>query len=409
MPKKKSAFFYFLIAFKKEEEKKGRKFGKLAEVVPIAGEIWEKMDATQRQPYVQQAKSSCNREHGPLNSLGMPIAKVEELLRAKAEKIQTIKNLIAEKVKSADSRNELKSEEFYVISVAYFGQTLQLTYLPAELGIVKYSLECGVTERMHMYINPGALPLGAALSVQTHTKKTHNLPMPPNALGTTNSDEIAQNLLKFLAAGDQIPLLFTDEKTLPIVEGMLRKLLSNHINDEMLYVCPLSELFCNLKQATERHFFGKSKFPSALTAQYILQMDIYAFAVGISCDYHEKDMNMLHCALSQATRWAYIISKYCCSFIDIECVPGKHIPYPIGDMLSSAINSEEPQPTTSGICLLPQQNLSDNSGADASLAEQNVLEHISDKIGALAISKEEPNTGDVASNAPQQPSFNRFH
>lgn len=349
MPKK-NAFFYFMIEYKKQEEAKGRKFRGLAEVTPLAGKIWEKMDAKQREPYIQQANVANNRDNaGKLNSLGIKISEIDKQLHAKAEKVQTIKNLIAERVKSAESRHALEKEVLYVISVAYFGRTLEGEYIPAEMGVVKYCLKDGVMDRMHMYINPGEIPVGAAYSVYKHTNDTHQLPLPPNARGTKSSDEIAQCLLKFISAEEEIPPLFTDEETLPIVESMLRKMLRNHIKSEMLYVCPLSELFCKLKQATERHSMNKSTFPSVLMAQHILKMDCYGHAVGISCDHHEEKFILLHCALSQATRWAYIISKYCCLDMGIECIPGKHIPVPLDDPQSGvSIYADESQSFTNG-------------------------------------------------------------
>uniref|UniRef100_A0A182VU07 Maelstrom domain-containing protein n=1 Tax=Anopheles minimus TaxID=112268 RepID=A0A182VU07_9DIPT len=324
-----------------------------------------------------------------LNSLGIPLSQVEQRLRSKNDHIRTIKNLITERVKSAESRNEIEKEEVYIISMGYFGRTLQGTYLPAELGVVKYSMQGGVMDRMHMYINPGEMPLGAPLSVQTHTGKTHQLPIPPNAWGIADKNEVAVRLLSFLAADDEIPLLFTDELILPQVESMLRDILSECIQEKMLYVCPLSELFCSLKQATERHFMNKSTFPSALTAQYILQIDCYGYAVGISCEYHEKESNMLNCALSQATRWAYTISKYCCEHMGIDCVPGKHIPLQLFPS-ESVIN-----PSIIGGDWLVKQDPSENSEAKATTSNQKPFLNseepsLINKMETLSVSNDEP-------------------
>uniref|UniRef100_A0A182W4I4 HMG box domain-containing protein n=1 Tax=Anopheles minimus TaxID=112268 RepID=A0A182W4I4_9DIPT len=397
MPKR-NAFFYFMLDYRNKEEKMGRKFQRLAEVVPFAGTVWEKMDAEQRKPYIQQTKTSKGQNVGPLNSLGILIKDVEEKLRAQKNKVQTITNAIADQVKSAEARHELEKEVFYVLSLTYFGCTFEGIYLPAELGVVKYNLECGVTDRMHMHIHLDEIPLGAALSVQTHTKATHQLPLPPNALGKAFGEEVAQCLLNFLGATDEIPLLFTNDQTLPIVEVMLRQLLSDRITDEMLYVCPLSELFCKLKQAAERQFLGESYFPSALTAQYILQMDCYDYVMGISCDFHEKEFNFMHCALSQATRWTYIISKFCCPNMGIECIPGKHIPLPTNNMLSD-IHTDEPKPGTSSIQLSVKQKKCDNACTEAKLATGTNLENIACCLETLSISKDEPHAGDLASNA----------
>lgn len=40
----------------------------------------------------------------------------------------------------------------------------------------------------------------------------------------------------------------------------------------------------------------------------------------------EKDATK-HCALSCVTRWSYIFADHICKELDIELVPGKHLPH----------------------------------------------------------------------------------
>lgn len=363
MPKK-NAFFYFMLHYKRQKEAKGVKFTDMGEVGACAGKIWEKMDAVAREPFIQQSKVSQAKNPPQANSLGNQQSTIREKQLEKEAKAKKMNDLIAKRVK--DAKNELPKEVFYVISVAYFGRTLQGTYLPAELGVVKFCLEHGVMDRMHMYINLSEIPVGAALSVNTHTKKTHNLPLPPNAFGTESSDEVAQCLLNFLALEEELPPLFTDEETLPIVEGMLRALLLNHVGEEPLYVFPLSELFDNMKLATERHPMNGRNDDPTLTAQYILKMDCYDYAIGISCDYHETVYNYLHCPLSQVTRWVYTITNACCTNLGIERMLGKHVPAmnkELMDKITTYESNSRVQPPTS--CILPQST-------DESLREEFV-------------------------------------
>ncbi|XP_052900830.1 protein maelstrom homolog [Anopheles moucheti] len=377
MPKK-SAFYYFMIEFKKRENGKGLKFPNMVAVAHHAGKEWEKMDGVQREPYVQQAQAANGISNsgggGPLNSLGIPMSLIDEKLHEKEAMTERKKHLIAERVKRSEAVKALEKEEFYIISMTYFGCTLKGVYLPAELGMVKYSLQDGVKDRKHLYINPGEIPLGAAYSVHCHTEKTHKLPIPSNAWGTSSNDEVSEVLLSFLAAKDNILQLYTDENSLPSVESMLRGILKGHIKDEQLYVCPLPELFFNLKQAAELRFMTKSTFPSALTAQYILQMDCFVFTKGISCDYHEGEYNLQHCALSQATRWAYTISKYCCLEMGIDCIPGKHIP---GCSSTDAKSAILPNPGEKSLNQAEEPSSSTNPSRDPKLvAKQKKLEDI---------------------------------
>ncbi|XP_053663277.1 protein maelstrom homolog [Anopheles marshallii] len=401
MPKK-NGFFYFMLEYQQRKQAEGHPARKMALITTEAGKIWEKMNAEQRGPYNQQAKNAQNQGGlEKLNCLGIAISEIDNQLRSKEEHAQMITKLVADRVASAESRKELATEVVYIISLSYFGHTMQHKYIPAELGVVKYNLQSGVMDRLHLYFNPGEIPLGAAHSMQTHTKQTHQLPLPPNAWGTTDKNEIAVKLISFLGADDEIPPLFTDEETLPIVEGMLRDLLDDCIENKMLYVCSMAELFCFLKQATERHFEGTATFPSTLMAQHILKMDSYGFALGISCEYHERELNMLNCALSQATRWAYTLSKYCCLQMGIECVPGKHIP---PDPSAGDDKLSKP-PTTSESNPLEKPATSHDASAGDKVTSPKQGPNWFNKIKMKSRSKDEPSYKPVVgsvSYAPQK-------
>uniref|UniRef100_A0A182W4I3 HMG box domain-containing protein n=1 Tax=Anopheles minimus TaxID=112268 RepID=A0A182W4I3_9DIPT len=426
MPKK-NAFFYFMLDYKQRKAAEGQKIAKLSDVVPCASKIWERMDAAEREPYIQQA----NKEHGKANRnkpniSGQGLSAADKLHAKKARAVM-INEFVYEWVNNADINNELTMRVFYVISLSHFGCTLQCAYIPAELGIVKCSLQSGVMERMHMHIHLDEIPLGAALSVQTHTKATHNLPLPPNALGIPFGEEVAQCLLNFLAEEEEIPLLFTNDLALPIVEGMLHKLLGHHINDKALYVCPLSALFSNLIEATEQHSKIGSTIPDSLSAQYILQMDCYEFSEGISCDYHEQqDDSFVYCVLSQVTRWAYIIFKYCCPHMAIEPILGKHMPGLSKELMDDFTIyecklNEKPhttvsasgsslnerilkvkalvQPITSDTSVEMQQKKEDISCAVDQTKAQGKEELLLDGIRELSVSKDEEHTG--SQNTPK--------
>uniref|UniRef100_A0A182KB73 Maelstrom domain-containing protein n=1 Tax=Anopheles christyi TaxID=43041 RepID=A0A182KB73_9DIPT len=328
MPKK-NGFFYFMLDYKKREEGKGRKFRGLDQVAPIAGDIWAKMNAKQREPYNLQAKqdvTSPNSGKGKISNLGIPITEIEQDRRTKEDKVQRQKTLISTLVKNAASKNVLEKQEFYFISMAYFCRTIDGVYLPAELAVVRYSLEGGVKDRLHMFINPGRLPIGMAYEAQQHAEEDHQLPIPPNAMGETDFGDVAMKLFTFLLQDDELPLLFTDQKDVLVVENMLELILREHLDEMELNVCPLAELFFRLKQSVEQYMMDQTTFPSVHIAQQIITKDVYDYTKGISCEYHEEKDHVLYCPLSRCTRWAYVISDNCCQDMGIEPIPGKHVP-----------------------------------------------------------------------------------
>uniref|UniRef100_A0A182PRJ3 HMG box domain-containing protein n=1 Tax=Anopheles epiroticus TaxID=199890 RepID=A0A182PRJ3_9DIPT len=332
MPKK-NGFFFFMLDFKKIEEAKGRKFRGLEQVSGPAGEVWAKMNAQQREPYNQQAKKESsavnNRGLGKLTSLGVPVTEIEQQNRDLKSKVERQKTRISTLLNTAATKNALEKLEFYFISMAYFCRTHQGEYLPAELAVVRYSLEGGVKDKLHMFLNPGPLPLGMAYEAKKHAEDNHQLPIPPNAMGESDFGEVMMKLVTFLLKDDtsnELPLLYTDQDDVPKVENMLEVIFGDQLDDMEVNVCPLAELFFRLKQSVELFMMDQTTFPSVHIAQQIILKDVYDYTKGISCEYHEAQDNVLNCSLSRCTRWGYMISDNCCQDMGIEPIPGKHVP-----------------------------------------------------------------------------------
>lgn len=222
---------------------------------------------------------------------------------------------------------ELEKLEFYFISFAYFCVTSSGTYIPAEMGLVRFSLKDGVKDKLHMLIDPGKLPLGMAYDAKMHSEGDHQLPIPPDALGEKDNDEIILKLFSFLSAQEKMPPLYTETTEVKMVQNILKGILNQGALDEhTLEVYKLSELFFQLKQATENFGMDVKIFPSVHIAQAIIQKDVYEYTKDISCDFHEDQGNGKYCPLSKCVRWAYIISDSCCLDLSIEMKPGKHLP-----------------------------------------------------------------------------------
>ncbi|XP_053672443.1 protein maelstrom homolog [Anopheles nili] len=325
--KKKNAFYYFMMEFKKKEEAKGRNFKSIHDVTSLAGAIWPKMNQHQRLPYEQMAKQKIESTHGEkFTNLGIPFSRIDAERREKELKEEQKISRVTSLVSDAVAKNALESQDFYIISMGYFCVTSTGSYIPAELGVIRYSLEGGVKDKLHMLINPGPLPLGMALEAQTHSDEDHQLPNPPNAMGEKDFDEIAMKLLSFLLKGESMPLLFTNQDEVAGVENMLCDILDQHMEGSSLIVCRVSHLFFQLKQNAEKYMMSHVNFPSEHMAQQIITRDPYDFTKGISCDFHEAKDNVKHCALSRCVRWAYVISDNCCVEMGIEPLPGVHLP-----------------------------------------------------------------------------------
>lgn len=327
----KGPYYFFMMEFKKKQEAAGYHFrGGVHEVQMKASPRWNAMTNEEKEPYQKMAREHREflRESGDkYTSQGIPLAVIEAEQKAKVAKVDMIKNTISDMLEKAVANNELEKLEFYFISFAYFCVTSGGTYIPAEMGLVRYSLKDGVIDKLHMLIDPGKLPLGMAYDAKQHSESDHQLPIPPDAMGEKDNDEIILKMFSFLSQQEKMPPLFTETGDIKMVENILKGILNQGAMDEnTLLVCPLSELFYQLKRATESFGLDIKTFPSVHIAQAIIQKDVYEYTKDISCDFHEEQGNGKYCPLSRCVRWAYIISDSCCLDLSIEMKPGRHLP-----------------------------------------------------------------------------------
>lgn len=327
----KGPYYFFMMEFKKKKEAEGYVFrGGAHEVQQKASPYWNDLTEKEKEPYQKMAREHREwlRDNGEkYTSQGIPLSMVEAEQKAKLQKADTIKNTITTMLETAVANNALEKQEFYFISFAYFCVTSAGTYIPAEMGLVRYSLKDGVMDKLHMLINPGKLPLGMAYDAKLHSESDHQLKIPPDAEGEEDNDEIILKLFSFLSQNEKMPPLFTDSNDIRMVENILKGILNQGAMDEnTLLVCPLSELFYHLKLATESFGLDIKTFPSVHIAQAIIQKDVYEYTKDIACEKHEELGNGKYCPLSKCVRWAFIISDSCCLDLSIEMKPGRHLP-----------------------------------------------------------------------------------
>lgn len=342
MPKKnkpaaKGPFYFFMMEFKEREEAAGYRFSGLAEVTERAGPHWEKLVPHEREPYNRKAKE--NKANPKVSggygerytAQGKPFSQVQAEAAKRRQLEEQVQKRIVDMVQMASTDNALGELAVYFISCNYFCVSLSGEYVPAELAIIKYSLNEGVMDKLNVLIDPKELPLGMALDAATHSNATHQLPVPPDAFGEPNYEKILRQIIKFVKSSTgskTFPPMFTWNKDIPMVESILRGILEATDFDYVkLSVLPLIDFFYYLKLATENYGLDINTFPSVHMAKALLETDVYAYTAGIACDVHENLNNQIACSLSRVVRWAYVISDSCCLDLGIEMEAGRHLPF----------------------------------------------------------------------------------
>lgn len=177
--------------------------------------------------------------------------------------------------------------------------------------------------------------LGYAADAKAHADSTHKLPIPPNAYGETNFNEVYQEIWNLLTEESHYqfdngkPFVFTytndcstEEENILMLKSFMRQLTPN---ESPIDVYPLSRLLFILT-ANLSAIDRCQSIDNISIAKMVLSRDTYEHRSGFSCEYHERVDACAYCALSKATRWAYLLAKHLCDPLGINLVVGKHLP-----------------------------------------------------------------------------------
>ncbi|XP_075149923.1 protein maelstrom 1-like [Haematobia irritans] len=342
---KPNAFMIFTMEWKK---KQGGNIS-LNDAIQQAGEIWKTMNAEERAPYKEKQKEELRlfyRNSGEkLSCTGMPISQIEKNKLDHENKERTMKQDIENAVRNSLQNKNLEKQSYYFIMANYFIKTLKGgAYVPAEIAICKFSLNEGVSDIYQTLINPEVNLYGNLYEAQHHADTTHNLPLPPSALGEKNRVNIYQDILNFIrneddASSDSYPPIFTDRECIEIIESVLKFLKTADVRASSVHlkIYPIQYLLFVMKEATCDAAELEKPLNCYITDAYF-ERDYFEYHTGIACQYHEDVDKCKYCTQSYVTRWAYMFCDYMCRDLDIPLEPGRHCPM---NTNINAINTRE--------------------------------------------------------------------
>lgn len=188
----------------------------------------------------------------------------------------------------------------------------------------------------YIFVAIGSVEMGYAADAKNFSDDTHKLPIPPNAIGETDFNAVFRKIWRLLEVESKRfrfdsgkPFVFTYSSDFTNEEEnilMLKSFMTQFSKKESpIDVYPLSRLFFILTT----NLFGIDRFQkieNISIVHMLLCRDSYEHCSGFSCEHHEKVDACAHCALSKATRLAYLMAKHLCEPLGINLVSGKHLP-----------------------------------------------------------------------------------
>ncbi|KAH8270124.1 hypothetical protein KR018_004226 [Drosophila ironensis] len=337
-PKKHNAFIMFVNDWRDSHPECQRP--SFAEAVTRCGPIWEKMDAQQRGPYHAGAKKAnfrVRRKKELLNCNGQLLAHVQNKDLEEAELQLEMKRITERIVIDGIKSHDVESVKHLFVIFNFFTKAITSdVYVPAEFSACAYSLKNGITSVYSSFIDPGHIIFGQGSDAQHHSSTTHNLPLPPNAMGEKNMVKLYRDIVDFLIrnshnGGDGPLVVFTKREDIPMVRSCFRYLSCEDQDylqgDEVqIEVLDIQYLLFIMKKEVLRMTGLPDDHINMFITDVFFQRDFFEFVPKIACQFHEDNDRAKYCTQSQVTRWAYNFSDFLCADLAIEVLPGKHVP-----------------------------------------------------------------------------------
>ncbi|XP_037720823.1 protein maelstrom-like [Drosophila subpulchrella] len=337
-PKKITAFMLFVTDWRKTND--GGLEMTIDQAVAHCGEIWKKMTNLERGAYCSRAKDANvmnNNGVERLDCYGHPIIHVEQAKRQAEDRENLQKRTIERMVMYAKNSHDLENAKFVLVAFNVFTEDLiHDVYVPAEFSACEFSLKDGVRSIYSTLIAPESLIFGQASQAIHHAATTHELPLPPRALGDYDMLRVFRDIIEYLkkCQWDDRFVVFTPSKDIPMVTKCF-KYLGEGCEGELIKVLDLQYLFFLLKKVV----MDVAGLPDGAINKHITDMffkrDTFEFTPEIACQYHEEIDRTKYCTQSMVTRWAYTFCDYMCGNLAIALQPGKHKP------LSNALNPDD--------------------------------------------------------------------
>ncbi|XP_071441166.1 protein maelstrom homolog [Hetaerina americana] len=334
-PKKKAiknAYFYFMEQYRDD---RNRKYPNdpisMKDAASLCSPLWQNMSPEEKKVYEDVAKKEKLKMKGmevKFTTTGLQVSEVEREERERVENCNRMKEEIKNTVQGL-SLTGLLEKKFYFIHVNYFCECDGQDFIPAEIGVSRFSLEEGVSECYHSIVAPGNLPIGYTYLAQKHSEETHGIPIPPSDIGESDFAKIFEDLYRFVnegSANDEILTLYTLNEFQPCVMNFLQKLtnVAGH-EGQVFKVYDFVQLFFELRNKSAS-FSGGEGFPVYSISETEIETDIFAYIKEICCYWHEGSEAPQYCSQSRVKRWGFHIADHCCRDLNVTLLPGRHLP-----------------------------------------------------------------------------------
>ncbi|XP_056415855.1 protein maelstrom homolog isoform X3 [Hyla sarda] len=321
MPNKRAsrnAYFFFALDMIPELRRRGLQVSGVKEAIPLCSEDWALLPAEAKDRYAEKAKEWKSREtEPPRGSLVMGF------VHEKEQKFCTeLREVGREPTWFHTTHEDLEKRVIYIINIFSHGEMPSLCdqpYVPCEIGCVRYSLQNGVMDSFHDFIDPGELPLGFRYHCQAGSDATHQIPVSGFELANRDYHNLFHSLCNFISPPPKRGTAVYCKNVDLYRVGWCLQWLSVKAGIENLFQLQ------DIESLIIKFYREKlNEEPSKSSVNRLLDVVQWDYASNTRCKWHE-DNDMWYCALASCKKITYCISRALASVYDVT-LTAAHLP-----------------------------------------------------------------------------------
>lgn len=329
MPKKpaRNAFYFFMKDIEPALRKEGRVFPNgVQDLVPIAHPRWKALPEKDKAIYERKAKECKKQMKGVegdrfrMDNQGQLLSERVDHDAETEQQRQKERKAVCEKWPPGEA---IANEVFYLINF----QTLCVTddghYLPAEIGVIEYSVKRGISKKLHRFIEAGRIPMGYRGACKEKSEDYHKIPMENFENADSNYRGLWIQLENFVNPNGEKPeypplyCLGNDIKETTYCLEWIHGRACLGIPNRLRKVYELEGMVTDLY-----HHIGKSVSKTRVIE--MLTSSSWDYEPKTRCDYHEE-LECKYCSLGIIQRYSYAMSDSLCGLLKVELTE-RHLP-----------------------------------------------------------------------------------
>uniref|UniRef100_H3AJG6 Protein maelstrom homolog n=1 Tax=Latimeria chalumnae TaxID=7897 RepID=H3AJG6_LATCH len=302
----RNAYFFFVLEQLPELRRRGLPVAGVKDAIPLCSHDWGLLAPEEKERYAEKARQW--RSGSPLSNK-IPLVKKGQLSSSKVGTLIQQKAVNSPKISVLKKKGKtaVLGETFYFLEILCHGELpscCSQRFLLCEIGCVKYSLQDGILEAFHRFIDPGEIPRGFRYHCQAASDATHKIPIASFELADGDYQKLFQDLCNFIRPSPGVwpPVYVKSSETFKV--SWCLKWLSGKAGmaNVSLKVCDLEELLVKLY----KHKLDEE--PSRSRVRRMLDVFVWDYASNTRCRWHEEN-DIVLCALAVCKKHAYCISE----------------------------------------------------------------------------------------------------